>query len=402
MVVRLRSVTQMVNKMPSKKTKKSIRPDADEINKLAREMADNSAPGVVESHTKSEQRRPQENYALNNFTGKNNFPTITESLKKQVDKLQAELDDANSKIAKQSASPLDIDSDVIKGLKAEKLALEAKLAQLSDTITDVSKHNAELLKQSYTLIKPSLIKPFEFHDRADFISKDDPDIIQFAEELRRDGQELPISVRPLLNDPHFKYELVFGCRRHLASLVIADEDPEFLIKAFVEKISDFDAVKKMLVENENRKEIPALVRYINAEKVISAGIMKNAEYAALISISSTSLSTSTLLARFYLDELSVDCPSPELLSIKKVSLVKAIFSQNIEHYNALVSRARAKGLKNHKFLNFILQKDELPSVSLSERFSVSKNSAKNGRFTIPELTKDEAKSLIGYIEEQFL
>ena len=374
------------------------------------ESVDKSQNGSVDAAGgKTKSFNPALGLAVGEKSKVKTFDRLDE-LKQKVSDLEAELELAKNTPGLSSDDNLI--SDLNKNISDLKQQLADKVEQLNDIESCLKKteaqlslqveENEELSNQSYHLIKPSLIKPFEFHDRANYVSKVDSDIIEFAEELRRDGQELPISVRPLPNDPHFEYELVFGCRRHLASLVIADEEPEFLIKAFVEEISNFDAVKKMLVENENRKEIPALVRYINAEKVISAGIMKVAEYAALISKSSTSLSASTLLARFYLDELSVDCPSPELLSISKVKLVKAIFNQNIENYNALASRARANGLKNHKFLNFILQKDELPSVSLSKRFSVSKNQAKNGRFTIPDLTKDEAQSLIGYIEDQFL
>ena len=273
--------------------------------------------------------------------------------------------------------------------------MEKTEAQLSLQVEE----NEELSNQSYHLIKPSLIKPFEFHDRAGFVSTSDTEIIKFANELKKQGQEIPILVRPVSGEG-FEYEVIFGCRRHLASLILEKEDPAYRCKAYIENdINNHEAVKKMLVENENRQDIPALVRYINANKVISEGIMEVTEYAELISISPASLSASMVLARFYLDELVDDCPIPAYLSIKKIIKVKTLKSQDPDTYSNRLIAARNLGLKNHKFINFLL-KEELPSFNLSERFTVSFNKNNKGNISIPALNKKEVTALIAHLKNQ--
>ena len=374
--------------MPAK-IKRAIRPNADEINRKAIEAIEKD----TENSSDKKENRPHQNYALNNLTN-NVVPTISDSLEKKVEDLEALLQNANSQVAKLSQSKSDIDTGKLDALNAEKLALEAQ-------ISEISNYNEKLIKQSYTSIKPSLIKPFEYHDRAKYVSINDPDIINFAEELKRDGQEIPIAVRPLNDDSGFKYELVFGCRRHLASLLIEQEIPGYELLAFIDAdITDFDAVKKMLVENENRKNIPALVRYINADKVISSGVMKASEYASLISMPTNSLSASTVLARFYLDHLIDDCPAPQLLSIKKISFVKTLFNNKPDAYAEKVEQARSQGLKNQKFLDYLLKGDD--GFELSKRFSISVSKKKSGPITIPSLTEGETQKLISYLKSQFL
>lgn len=93
-------------------------------------------------------------------------------------------------------------------------------------------------------------------DERSFLESD-PKFLSLKESIRTHGQETPIRVRPVTDDPAVDYEVVFGHRRHRACLALdAEIDGGFPILALLDsKASEArELVLKMYRENEEREE----------------------------------------------------------------------------------------------------------------------------------------------------
>jgi ParB family chromosome partitioning protein len=86
----------------------------------------------------------------------------------------------------------------------------------------------------------------------------DPEFVELKQRLREDGQEQPIRVRPVADDPTVDFEIVSGHRRHRACL---DLDAEIEGGFFVLALPDpkaresRDLVLKMYRENKIRTDV---------------------------------------------------------------------------------------------------------------------------------------------------
>ena len=92
------------------------------------------------------------------------------------------------------------------------------------------------------------------------LAESDEDFASLKTSLRRDGQIMPISVRPVVDDPKHAYELVSGHRRHAAALQLNREvEGGFTIRAVLDSQAQ-DPTKlalHMYLENAARKDLSA-------------------------------------------------------------------------------------------------------------------------------------------------
>src|ERR1700691_2608741 len=73
-------------------------------------------------------------------------------------------------------------------------------------------------------LDPKIIRRGEHADRHVLsLQESDADFLALKASLKRDGQIMPVSVRPIENDPAHTFELVSGHRRHEAALQLDRE-----------------------------------------------------------------------------------------------------------------------------------------------------------------------------------
>ena len=110
-------------------------------------------------------------------------------------------------------------------------------------------------------LDPKRVRATEFINRDErAFLENDPKFIELKDSLRAHGQEQPIRVRPLHDDPSADFEIVSGHRRHRASLALDSEREEgFPLFALLDaKASESrDLVLKMYRENEERADLSA-------------------------------------------------------------------------------------------------------------------------------------------------
>lgn len=88
----------------------------------------------------------------------------------------------------------------------------------------------------------------------------DEDFATLKQSLQRDGQIMPVSVRPLSGDPTHHYELVSGHRRHEAALQLDRELADgFRLRAVLDTAAQDPATLAlhMYLENAARKDLSA-------------------------------------------------------------------------------------------------------------------------------------------------
>lgn len=139
-------------------------------------------------------------------------------------------------------------------------------------------------------LDPKRLRATEFinrHERA--FLESDPKFIELKSSLRSNGQEHPIRVRALANDPTADFEIVSGHRRHRAALALdAEVDGGFPILALVDgKASESrDLVLKMYRENEERSDLSAFEKGTMFQQWLSSGVFaEQGELASSIGVS---------------------------------------------------------------------------------------------------------------------
>jgi ParB family transcriptional regulator, chromosome partitioning protein len=111
------------------------------------------------------------------------------------------------------------------------------------------------------MLDPKLVRPSKKYSNRDpqFLSKDDPKLIELAERLKSHGQIVPIGVYSVSGDG-FEYEIMYGHRRHAACLLLNAELPGgFKIKAIVDPkgIDEDHVLQAWYGENANREDVTA-------------------------------------------------------------------------------------------------------------------------------------------------
>lgn len=94
-------------------------------------------------------------------------------------------------------------------------------------------------------LDPANVDPAFVRDRMDF--EDDPEFLNFVEGIRREGQKLPILVRPLPDRPGH-YQVAYGHRRHRACQILG-----IPVRAVVAPLTDEELVVAQGIENAERE-----------------------------------------------------------------------------------------------------------------------------------------------------
>jgi ParB family chromosome partitioning protein len=110
------------------------------------------------------------------------------------------------------------------------------------------------------LLDPRVIRPSRFSNRdAQFLSKDDPKLLELKERLHSQGQIVPIGVYSVSGEG-FEYEIMYGHRRHAAcSLLNAEIPGGFKIKAIVDPkgTDEGHVLQAWYGENADREDVAA-------------------------------------------------------------------------------------------------------------------------------------------------
>jgi ParB family transcriptional regulator, chromosome partitioning protein len=139
-------------------------------------------------------------------------------------------------------------------------------------------------------LDPKRVRSTQFinrHERA--FLESDPKFIELKDSLRLNGQEQPIRVRAVVNDPTVDFEIVSGHRRHRASLALdAEIAGGFPLLALLDgKASESrDLVLKMYRENEERADLSAYEKGTMFRQWLSSGVFaEQGQLAVAIGVS---------------------------------------------------------------------------------------------------------------------
>ena len=139
-------------------------------------------------------------------------------------------------------------------------------------------------------LDPKRVRSTQFinrHERA--FLESDPKFIELKDSLRLNGQEQPIRVRAVANDPMVDFEIVSGHRRHRAALALdAEVAGGFPLLALLDgKASESrDLVLKMYRENEERADLSAYEKGAMFRQWLASGVFaEQGQLAAAIGVS---------------------------------------------------------------------------------------------------------------------
>jgi ParB family chromosome partitioning protein len=139
-------------------------------------------------------------------------------------------------------------------------------------------------------LDPKRVRSTQFinrHERA--FLESDPKFIELKDSLRLNGQEQPIRVRAVANDPTADFEIVSGHRRHRAALALdAEIAGGFPLLALLDgKASESrDLVLKMYRENEERADLSAYEKGAMFRQWLASGVFaEQGHLAAAIGVS---------------------------------------------------------------------------------------------------------------------
>jgi len=127
-----------------------------------------------------------------------------------------------------------------------------------------------LKKQVYKEIDPSRCRPWLYHNRHSFwFTKERCGSL--IESIQREGQQELGLVRPIKDDPHFDFEIIYGVRRWYSCSQI--EGRKF--KARVTDASDAECAKLMHFENEESKDITEFEKACAFMQQLKGGIFQS-------------------------------------------------------------------------------------------------------------------------------
>jgi ParB family transcriptional regulator, chromosome partitioning protein len=139
-------------------------------------------------------------------------------------------------------------------------------------------------------LDPKRVRSTQFinrHERA--FLESDPKFIELKDSFRLNGQEQPIRVRAVANDPTADFEIVSGHRRHRAALALdAEIAGGFPLLALLDgKASESrDLVLKMYRENEERADLSAYEKGAMFRQWLASGVFaEQGQLAAAIGVS---------------------------------------------------------------------------------------------------------------------
>ena len=155
------------------------------------------------------------------------------------------------------------------------------------------------------------------------------------ESFGRHGQFVPALGRPLLGDPAYDIELIYGARR---LFVARHLNKPLLVE--LRDLNDRDAIVAMDIENRHRKDISSYERGLSYARWLRADYFKSQdEIARALKVSASQVSRLLKLAR--LPSVVVDAFASPADICERWGLDLAEALDNPEHRAAVVRKARA-------------------------------------------------------------
>ena len=126
-------------------------------------------------------------------------------------------------------------------------ARDNRLAEIASGGTTTRVHEA---------VDPAICRVWEGHNR-DYQSLNEALCADLIASLRAQGrQEMPAIVRRLSNDPHYRFEVICGARRHWSvSWLRAHDYPDFKFLVEPRELTDEEAFRVSDLENRSRKDL---------------------------------------------------------------------------------------------------------------------------------------------------
>lgn len=249
-----------------------------------------------------------------------------------ISSLKKAMSDAKASIKKVESGTL---SD-----KESKKEIEIPAAEL---ITGKqSTRNEKIRKIPIREIKPSLCKPWNYHNR-DLAWLNENMCSDLISSIAKNGQMEPGLVREI-DDPKYKYEIIYGVRRWYACSQIPNQ--KFL--AQVTDASDKECMILMHIENADSKDITEFERAYSFAQQLKSGAFKNqTELSEAMGISQGIVSRMAKAAEILeYDFLSSLFPNKLDIKIKPaydiVSLMKSSEKKSQIKHNAIEIKKRMK------------------------------------------------------------
>ena len=154
--------------------------------------------------------------------------------------------------------------------KPHAAGMSGAVKSMQQTFSAVEAENERLRAQLQSAevaveLDPAHIIPAFVRDRMDFDT--DPEFPDFVEGIRREGQKLPILVRPMQDRPGH-YQVAYGHRRHRACEILG-----IPVRAVVSPLTDEELVVAQGIENAER-ENPSFI-----EQALYAADLKKRGFA---------------------------------------------------------------------------------------------------------------------------
>jgi ParB family chromosome partitioning protein len=224
-----------------------------------------------------------------------------------------------------------------------------------------SEKRAKSVKEPILYLEHDQVIMFKYHDRHTS-SLDTVKVQQIKRSITKEGQHFPGIVRKtdkVTADGRIIYELIVGRVRFEASRSVG------VFKAFLRDLSDADATKVMLSENEDRQDITPYERWLSILPLVKDGILSNNEIAELIGWDKGNLSRSLKARVFYEEENMQDV----LLDVTKVKLNQLIEVAALYEKDKSGVREAIAFIKE----NYPTRKDNLFLKAVIKRFSDALN-----------------------------
>lgn len=152
-------------------------------------------------------------------------------------------------------------------------SIASALLNIQDTATAESEELKQQLAAGQRIIEldPAEIEPSFIADRID----DNQDIEALAELIEREGQLIPILVRPHPDKPGF-YQTSFGHRRRKACMLLGRK-----VRAIVRSLTDDELIIAQGQENNARLDLSFIERATFAGRILERGASRNVVAQAL-------------------------------------------------------------------------------------------------------------------------
>jgi ParB family chromosome partitioning protein len=208
-------------------------------------------------------------------------------------------------------------------------------------------------------LDPEGVEPSFIADR--LAPTSDPQYRQLVDSIRRDGQKIPILVRPH-QDKGSAYQIAYGHRRWHAARELGIK-----VRAIVQELSDADLVIAQGKENSERRSLSFIERALFAANLDARGFDRSTINAALAVQSAETTRLLTVAAGIPADLVSQIGPAPkagrtrwmELAEYLSVDDARRLASQTLEQssfrrlgtdarFEALIGALRAAASRTHE------------------------------------------------------